>query len=123
MVETKFRVYDTETKSYMYPDDLEHGDYSLGVLSGEVRGKYGEVFPNFIVEQFTCLKDCNDVEIYKNDRIRIRVVDGVVHDGKVVFENGAFGIKRFWLGADRFTPFASYASYCKIEIIKNIHEK
>jgi len=119
MREIKFRVYNTERKNYMYPNDLEHGDYSLGVLSGEVRGKYGEVFPNFIVEQFTGIKDKNGQEIYENDLIKLTVTKDVYHKGKVIFKNGAFGINRAYLNAERFTPFCGYAAYCEIEILRN----
>ena len=119
MREVKFRVYDTETNNYMYPNDLEHGDYSLGVLSGEVRGKYGEVFPNFVVEEFTGLKDKNGQKIYEGDSIKLTVTKDVYHKGKVIFKNGAFGINRFYLGAERFTSFTGYAAYCEIEILKD----
>lgn len=119
----KFRVYDTEFNKYMHQDDLKLRDYSLGVLSGEVRGKYGEVFEKFIVEEYAGLKDCNDNEVFESDKVKIRITENISHEGVVIFKNSAFGIERLYLGCKRFTPFTGYAPYCSIEVIGNIHKK
>ena len=63
----KFRVWDKELKKYRSKKD---GDYSLGVLSGKVRGIYGERFPQMEVQQFTGLTDINGKEIYEGDIVR-----------------------------------------------------
>ena len=64
MRDVRFRVWDNEQKRYRTEKD---GDYSLGVLSGHVRGIYGEKFPQMEVEQFTGLQDKNGVDIYEGD--------------------------------------------------------
>lgn len=79
----KFRVFDTITKKYLTP---KGGDFSLGVLSGEVRGMYGEKFPELIAEQFTGLYDADGEEIYEGDRLHICAG----YSSTVEFQDGMF---------------------------------
>lgn len=81
--EIKFRVFDTTTKKYLTP---KGGDFSLGVLSGEVRGKYGELFSDLKVEQFSGMYDANGVEIYEGDQLYI--CSG--YSSTVAFQDGMF---------------------------------
>lgn len=121
MREIKFKVWDTKSEKYMYPNDMKHGDYSIGVLSGEVRGKYGEVFPNFIVKQYTGVSDQNGDEIYEGDEVELLVTKGVVHKGVIVFNRGAFCLKsKADLGKNKYNIIAliNYAPNCVITKLK-----
>ena len=73
--EIKFRVWDTESKCY------RKGDYCLRVQSQLVTGKYGEEFPEFIVEQYTGLKDKNGKEVHEGDIIRKHVDNRYKNNG------------------------------------------
>jgi len=126
MREIKFRVYDPVSEKYMYPNDLTHGDYSIGVISQEVRGKYGEVFPDFIAEQYTGINDQDGKEIYEGDYLEIIITKSVTHKGVVIYDYGAFCLKRKSnLGKDKYdiTPLTNYASRCIILKINNDESK
>ena len=49
--ELKFKVWDATNKEYI------KGDFSLGVESGEVRGKYGEVFKDLEIHIVSEIKE------------------------------------------------------------------
>ena len=49
--ELKFKVWDKTQKEYI------KGDFSLGVESGEVRGKYGDVFKDLEIHIVCEIKD------------------------------------------------------------------
>lgn len=99
----KFRVWDNALKIYRSEKD---GDYSLGVMSGKVRGIYGEKFPQMEVEQFTGLLDKNGKEIYEGD-----IIKGETRNFTVKFEEGMFT-----------TDVGKYILNGDYEIIGNIHE-
>ena len=110
----KFRVWDKDQKKYRSEKD---GDYSLGVLSGEVRGIYGEKFPQMKVEQFIELHDKNGKEIYEGDILK-HDLDGIFTITYSVYFVGFVAESQGSLTQEPFTP--NYLNRC--EIIGNVFE-
>lgn len=123
--EIKFRAYDTEREMYVPQGEIIFKDY------GET---YFEVSPNcqeyihdkchngepqynrFIIEQYTGLKDINDVEIYEGNIVEHGISNKT---SKVAFIDGSFALCN-----QGNTPDACIRHYCKLDfkVIGNIHE-
>ena len=112
MREIKFRVWDYHSNKYIN-DYITGTSLSLNDLfknGSIVNGKNTLVF-----EQYTGLKDCNDVDIYEGDIIKDRY--GEIFEVQYCNENCAFGSllyahKEFYLLKD----------FEGIEVIGNIYE-
>lgn len=78
MREIKFRAWSSQTKKYIDPMQNRTFTFSYYVSN-----------ENYVVEQYTGLKDKNGLEIYEGDRLQIDDPEDTSRCF-VVFENGSF---------------------------------
>lgn len=88
----KFRAWDTLAKRFTYPDQGYQGHYGLD-LNGRFQNlQNGSGGDEYIVQQFTGLKDSTGVEVWEGD-ILVEKHDGGEEEayiGVVAFVAGAF---------------------------------
>ena len=115
MKKLKFRFWNNDTKHYEYWNHAQHWE-SLGYYLNN------ENIDGYIPEQFTGLKDKNDVEIYMGDIIQInhpfgsRSYTGAVNYGTGRYYCKGFCFTHYDVPDDIFSEGTKY-----IEVIGNIH--
>ena len=112
----KFRVWDIERECYLDETELAgvtpDGKYILYIEEEEISKL--EIEGNYIIEQYTSLKDRNGNEIYENDILLDDIGEPCEH-WTVKFEDGKFMGEIQGVVEDLF-------ELTDLEIIGNIHE-
>lgn len=125
MREIKFRVWDYDTNTIVYPDSELETIFCFDKVGLSVYHNNGQEMSSFEIMQYTGLKDKNDMEVYEGDIIRYSSdVINSFHGAseiirKVKFKHGTYGIEGY--EKDTHIPFGNILK-CKFEVIGNIYE-
>ncbi len=125
MREIRFRAWDIERKGYIQGFNMVnyHGYFNKGLKKSIYRydTKWDE--EEYILEQYTGLKDKNGKEIYEGDLLQLITFEGGggISAFSVEFENGCFGINT---NGEYLAELKYYIDmpFISAEIIGNIHE-
>lgn len=99
MRELKFRIWDKQNKIFIYERDASHKRLAISLVGLVYHGGYDDVLTenDYVVQQYTGLKDCSGKDIYEGDIVSYEAGEPNRNDGsfyksisEVKFENGAF---------------------------------
>lgn len=127
MRKLKFRAWDKLQNKYVFTGFHVIGEVTvfdgIGLViqdtMEERREKFGhqgsiEAWDDFIIEQFTGLKDSNDVDMYEGDRFKSSTTGEYIHS--ISWSNNSAGFHLAWVHA------TIKSKEHKIEIVGNVHE-
>jgi uncharacterized phage protein (TIGR01671 family) len=124
----KFRAWDKLNKSFIY-SDTGHQEHYILTLNGRFQNlQNGSGGDEYVVQQFTGLKDKNGKDIYEGDMLNfsinntVELGDADIMDYKNQDVHYSEEYASFMFGEDGFTPLDRIIM-TSIEVVGNIFEK
>lgn len=122
MREIKFRVWDKTFKMMLSPElvDIDFNEGKIEVTTDTLRYEevYTDEIKDFVLMQYTNLKDKNEKEIYEGDILKVKVEDGEINL-YVKYNEGEYRVAN----EEKWVDCLGDYMYCyDVEVVGNIYE-